>query len=83
MMDGFQVGDRVFASDYYHSGTGRIVADDGYGWYGVRFDVRCDGLHDLDGECEFGYGRWYEAINMQFIDEECPEEEDIEVGDLL
>lgn len=83
MMDGFKVGDRVFAKDYAYSGTGRIVTIDEDGWYGVRFDAFDGRLHDLDGYCEDGYGRWCQAEFLEFIGEECPEEEDIEVGDLL
>ena len=83
MMDGFQIGDRVFAKDYAHSGIGYIVCDAGDGWYGIRFDEFSDILHDLAGECEFGYGRWYEPHHLEFINDGMLDDEDIDVGDLL
>ena len=66
----FKIGDRVeLVKDrcWAKSGMkGAIVSADGSD-YGVKFDKRFDGGHDLDGKCERGYGHWAAREDMKLI----------------
>ena len=70
-MNKFKVGDRVKyigANSNYKEKVGTIVAiDDDNFPYGVKFDEKVYGGHSLDGECEYGYGKWFELEEIELI----------------
>ena len=73
-MEDFKVGDRIeMTSESGHAEkgmTGTIVAFlKLFNSVGVKFDKRFYGGHDLDGECEDGYGQWVMPNKMKLLRE--------------
>lgn len=72
-MSKFKVGDRVVMTkdrDSAQKGMkGTIVATMECGDWGVRFDEKFDGGHDLRGKCETGYGHWIAPDEMEIFEE--------------
>ena len=70
-MRDFKVGDRVKyigTNSNYKGKVGTIVTiDDDSIPYGVEFDEKVCGGHTLDGECEYGYGKWFELEEIELI----------------
>lgn len=70
-MSKFKIGDRVKyigTNSYYKGKVGTIVTiDDDSMPYGVEFDEKVYGGHSLDGECEYGYGKWFELEEIELI----------------
>lgn len=70
-MNKFKVGDRVKyigADSNYKGKVGTIVTiDDDSIPYGIEFDEKVYGGHTLDGECEYGYGSWFELEEIELI----------------
>ena len=70
-MNKFKVGDRVKyigANSNYKGKVGTIITiDDDSIPYGIEFDEKVCGGHSLDGECEYGYGKWFELEEIELI----------------
>ena len=70
-MNKFKIGDRVKyvgTNSDYKGKVGTIVTiDDDSIPYGVKFDEKVCGGHSLDGECEYGYGKWFELEEIELI----------------
>lgn len=71
------VGSRVIVIKDYddaHEGMAGTVLiqniDKGWeeGLQGIMFDEKFDGGHDLDGNCEYGYGQWVPPENLDSLD---------------
>lgn len=70
-MRDFKVGDRVKyigTNSNYKGKVGTIVTiDDDSIPYGIEFDEKVYGGHSLDGECEYGYGSWFELEEIELL----------------
>lgn len=70
-MNKFKVGDRVKyigTNSNYKGKVGTIITiDDDSIPYGIEFDEKVHGGHSLDGECEYGYGKWFELEEIELI----------------
>lgn len=70
-MSEFKIGDRVKyigTNSNYKGKVGTIVTiDDDSIPYGIEFDEKVYGGHSLDGECEYGYGKWFELEEIELI----------------
>ena len=70
-MNKFKVGDRVKyigTNSNYKGKVGTIITiDDDSIPYGIEFDEKVCGGHSLDGECEYGYGKWFELEEIELI----------------
>ena len=70
-MSEFKVGDRVKyigADSNYKGKVGTIVTiDDDSIPYGIEFDEKVYGGHTLDGECEYGYGKWFQLEEIELL----------------
>lgn len=67
----FKIGDRVkyvgTDSDYKGKVGTIIVIESDDPSYGVEFDEKVCGGHDLDGKCKGGYGRWLGLEEIELI----------------
>lgn len=67
----FKVGDRIKyigTNSNYKGKVGTIVTiDDDSIPYGIEFDEKVYGGHSLDGECEYGYGSWFELEEIELL----------------
>lgn len=73
-MRDFKVGDRVKyigIDEDYNGKYGTIIVIDNdvniFSPYGVKFDERVVVGHDLNGQCEYGYGLWLEADEIKLV----------------
>ena len=70
-MSEFKIGDRVkyVGTDSNYKGkVGTIVTiDDDSIPYGIEFDEKVYGGHSLDGECEYGYGKWFQLEEIELL----------------
>lgn len=86
-MSEFKVGDRVKyigADSNYKGKVGTIVTiDDDSIPYGIEFDEKVYGGHTLDGECEYGYGKWFELEEIELINPTLEDYTDQELKDEL
>lgn len=86
-MRDFKVGDRVKyigTNSNYKGKVGTIVTiDDDSIPYGIEFDEKVYGGHTLDGECEYGYGSWFELEEIELINPTLEDYTDQELKDEL
>lgn len=76
-MKKFKVGDTVKICEGYPDligWVGKIVTTDG-GSYGVQFNERYEGFHDLGGHCEYGFGYWLLENEIELVKEDNLEKE--------
>ena len=86
-MSKFKIGDRVkyIGTNLNYKGkVGTIVTiDDDSIPYGIEFDEKVYGGHSLDGECEYGYGSWFELEEIELINPTLEDYTDQELKDEL